>query len=103
MVDADVAEAAQFDNGVPTTYLLRSDDGSVALTDGKITMQVCREVFLVRIPLGRPVFLDGEAEADWIYFLTHNLNFLIRACVAREASLRLRLALKQYEYDLSDV
>ena len=34
------------------------------------------EFFFAGIPLRAPVFIDGEAEADWISFLTHT-NFLL--------------------------
>ena len=31
------------------------------------------EFFLLGIPLRAPVFIDGDAQTDWICFLTHKL------------------------------
>jgi|TARA_B110000037_G_C17120854_1_gene505790 hypothetical protein len=40
--------------------------------DPEILVKFTRVVFAFGIPLGAPVFVDGEAEADWINFLSHD-------------------------------
>ncbi|MFT6177887.1 MAG: hypothetical protein ACJAQT_000287 [Akkermansiaceae bacterium] len=42
------------------------------LTDTEIFVKLVGEVLALGIPLGAPVFVDGEAETDWINFLSHD-------------------------------
>ena len=40
--------------------------------DRQIFVELIRVVFAFGIPLGAPVFVDREAETDWINFLSHD-------------------------------
>ena len=42
------------------------------LTDLEVLVKLVGVVLAFGIPLGAPVFVDGEAETDWINFLSHD-------------------------------
>ena len=65
---------------VPST--LNNDAGEAGVdelvleicADGKILVELVGIVFAAGIPFGTPVFVDGEAEGDRIYFLAHGVR-----------------------------
>jgi len=63
---------------VPGTFddYLRNGDGLKAIRDilsnFKVFVKLVGVVLAFGVPLGAPVFVDGEAEADWINFLSHD-------------------------------